>query len=191
MEKLFIVSTVVLAGLFSSIHGQTYQLNGTVGFGYGRFITDMDLSGLNKNGYSGTIRVMWQPEHLLRVGLETGYYRLYSIAQNNIQTEFGPTDAQSSLDAYPLVLNWAMQIIHNLEIFAGIGTTFLKTSFKSFGVEVNSTQLSTSYIIGGTYTYDIADKIKLGGELKYYRINKIEDGTLTLQFMFVYKLFDW
>jgi hypothetical protein len=191
MKKLFILGMIGLTGLFSSIHAQTYRLNGTVGVGYTRFISDMHLTGLNKNGYAGTLKLMWQPDHLLRVGLETGYYRLYSIEQNNIKTEFGPTNAHSSLGAYPIILNWAMQIIDDLEIFAGIGTTFLKTSFKSFGIEANSTQLSTSYIIGGTYTHEMSNKIKLGGELKYYRINKIEDGSLTLQFIFVYTLFDW
>ena len=191
MKKLFVMVIIVFALFTSSIQAQTSQLNGSVGLGYARFITDMGLSGLNKNGYSGSLRVMWQPEHLLRIGLETGYYRLYSFQQENIQTEFGTTDAQSSLDALPIFLNWAMQLTSDLEIFAGIGPTFLYTSFESFGFKAKATQISTSYIVGGTYTHDISPKIKLGGELKYYRINKIEDGTITLQFIFVYKLFDW
>ena len=191
MQKFWISVLSIVVVSISSIQGHVYQVKGSVGLGYARFITDMDTDGLNKNGYSGTIRVMWKPEHLLRVGIETGYYHLYSIQQDNIQTEFGVTDAQSSLYAYPVLLNWAMQITPNLEIFAGIGSTFLNTSFTSFGSEVNSTKISTSYIIGGAYTYNISAKIKLGGELKYYRINKIEDGTITLQFILVYKLFDW
>jgi hypothetical protein len=175
----------------STIEAGSDQLNGVAGIGYARFITDMDFSGLNKNGYSGTLRIMWRPEHLLRVGLETGYYRLYTFSETNIQTEFGTANVQSSLDAMPLLLRWAMQVSPEIEIFAGTGTTFLYTSFDSFGFETKSTQISTSYIVGGNYTYKISDKIELGGELKYYRINKIEDGTMTLQFLFIYKLFDW
>ena len=191
MRKLFIISLFGLAGLFSTLQAQTYQLNSYIGLGYSRFISDMNFDGLNKNGYSGTLRFMWQPEHLLRIGIETGYYRLYSFEQESIQTEFGATSAQSSLDALPVFLNMTMQIIRPLEIFVGVGPTILFTSFESFGNKSESSQISTSYIIGGTYTHKISEKIKLGGELKYYRINKIEDGTITLQFMFVYNLFQW
>lgn len=191
MRKLFIISLFGLAGLFSTIQAQTYQLNSYIGLGYSRFISDMNFDGLNKNGYSGTLRFMWQPEHLLRIGIETGYYRLYSFEQKNIDTEFGTTDAQSSLDALPVFINVTMQIIRPLEIFAGLGPTFLSTSFESFGSKSESSQISTSYIVGANYFHDISDKIKIGGELKYYRINKIEDGTITLQFMFVYNLFNW
>jgi len=191
MRKLNLIIIIVLATMFSSIHAQTYHLNGYAGIGYARFITDMDYSGLNKNGFSGTLRIMWQPEHLLRVGLETGYYNLYTFTQDRIETEFGSTDVHSSLRALPVFISWAMQVSSNIEIFIGSGPTFLYTAFDSFGIEAKSTQISTSYIVGGTYTRRITDKIKLGGELKYYRINKIEDGTLTLQFMFVYELLNW
>ena len=191
MRKLFIISLFGLAGVLSSLQAQTYQLNGFIGLGYSRFISDMNFDGLNKNGYSGTLRLMWQPEHLLKIGIETGYYRLYSFEQKNVDTEFGTTNAQSSLNAVPVFINIAMQIIEPIEIFAGVGPTFLSTSFESFGSKSESSQISTSFIAGANYFHDISDKIKIGGELKYYRINKIEDSTITLQFMFVYNLFDW
>ena len=191
MRKLFIISLFSLVGVFAPIQAQTYQVNSYIGLGYSRFISDMNLDGLNKNGYSGTLRIMWKPEHLLRIGIETGYYRLYSFEQKNIDTEFGTTDAQSALDAIPVFINVTMQIIRPLEIFAAVGPTFLSTSFESFGSKSESSQVSTSYIVGGTYLHDLSEKFKLGGELKYYRINKIEDGTITLQILLVYNIIDW
>ena len=191
MNKYLILIIAGFLGLFSNGQAQTSRLKATFGLGYGRFITDMSLSGLNKNGYSGMLRIMWQPEHLLRVGLETGYYRLYTFDRDNIQTDFGSADAHSTLAAIPIHLNWAMRIIPGVELFAGIGETVLNTRFSSFGAEARSTQLTTSYTVGGTYSTAVTENIALGGELKYYRINKIEDGTLTLQFVLVYKFVEW
>ena len=182
---------ICFSGFLTFSQAQTSHLNGSVGLGYARFISDMDLSGLNQNGFAGSLKIMWKPEYLLRVGLETGYYRLYSFEQQGIATDFGTADVSSSLSAMPIFVNWAMQVLPAVEIFAGIGPTFLFTSFESFGTKAETTQISTSYAVGATYTRRISETIELGGELKYYRINKIEDGTLSLQFVMVYKLLDW
>lgn len=191
MKKTSIYFLLLVVIFFSSLQAQTYKVNGFAGFGYARFITDIEGSGLDKNGYSGTFRIMWQPEHQLRVGLETGYYHLYRFEVKNYQTDFGTTNAHSTLNALPVFLNMTMAVSRSIDIFAGIGPTILYTSFESHGSKNESSQWSTSYIIGGNYTHEISDKIKLGGELKYYHINKIEDGTLTLQFIFVYNLLSW
>jgi hypothetical protein len=177
--------------LITTASAQTYHLNGSVGFGYARFLTDMDLDGLNKNGYSGTIRLMWQPEHLLSVGLESGYHHLYTYEVSNLSTEFGVTDAQSKLTAIPLFFVAAMAIVPSVELIGGIGPTFLHTSFESFGYETTSKQISTSYFIAGSYEYPLNGSLTIGGELSYYRINKIEDSTLSLRFILGYNLLSW
>ena len=43
-------------------------------------LSELDLKDLNKNGFSGTIRLMWEPEHLLSIGIESGYLQLYDIS---------------------------------------------------------------------------------------------------------------
>jgi hypothetical protein len=177
--------------LITTASAQTYQLNGYVGLGYSRFLTDMDLDGLNKNGYIGIIRLMWQPEHLLSVGLESGYHYLYSYEVNNVSTEFGVTDARSSLTAIPLFFVAAMKILPSVQLTGGIGPTFLHTFFESFGDETKSSQISTSYFIAGNYEYPLNESLTIGGELSYYRINKIEDSTLSLRFILGYNLLSW
>jgi len=97
---------IICAILFSGIaFGQgidkTYSITTELGLGYSRFITTMDYNDLNKNGFEGTVRVMWNPEHLLSIGLETGYQYLYSIDINNYSTEFGNTDFSASMYTVP------------------------------------------------------------------------------------------
>jgi hypothetical protein len=170
---------------------QTYHLNGYAGLGYARFLTDMDLDGLNQNGYNFKIRLMWQPEHVLRVGLESGYHHLYSYENSNLNTDFGVTDAQASLTAIPILFVAGMEILPNIELLGGIGPTILHSFFESYGSEAKSSQLSTSYFIAGRYEYPINESLAIGGELNYYQISKIEDATLSLQFILTYRLLSW
>ena len=181
--------------LFSSVRAQNsgdpYYLRASVGAGYGRFITDMNLNGLNKNGFASTIRVMWQPEHLLRIGIESGYNFLYNYEENITNPDFGATDVKGSLAAVPIIIDFAMQIAPLFEIYLGIGPTLLITSFDSYGHETSSTQISTSYLIAITYAYPISDRSFLSAEVKGHHINKIEDSTLSFQLSYTYRLLEW
>lgn len=187
MRKLIYLSflLMMLTGLTSA---QTYSVNGYLGVGYARFLTDMDTDGLNQNGYNAKIRLMWTPEHLLRVGLESGYHYLYSYEATISDAEFGTTKANSSLTSVPLFFVAAMKVLPSVEILGGIGPTFLNTYFNSYDVETESSQVSTSYFVAGRYEHPLSESLSIGGEINYYMINKIEDATLSLQFIISYRL---
>jgi hypothetical protein len=190
MRKIILMFACVFI-LHETALAQTYYLNGYAGVGYARFLTDMDLPGLNQNGFNSKIRLMWQPEHRLRVGLESGYHYLYHYDSGIVTTDFGSTDAKSSLTAIPIFFVAAMEIMPQIEILGGIGPTILHTYFKSFGYETESKQMSTSYFVAGRYEYPLNESVSIGGELNFYRINKIEDSTLSLQFVLGYRLLSW
>lgn len=190
MRKL-IYSALLLMMLTGITSAQTYSLNGYVGVGYARFLTDMDLDGLNQNGYNTMIRLMWKPEHLLSVGLESGYHYLYNYESHIDDPDFGSTNVKSTLTGVPLFFVAAMEIIPSVELLGGIGPTFLNTYFNSYGVESQSSQITTSYFVAGRYEYPINESLALGGELNYYRINKIEDSTLSVLFVLSYRLMSW
>ena len=77
IKKILTIVIITASFAFSQDNDTTYSLSTELGIGYSRYYTTMDYSDLNKNGFSGTIRVMWNPEHLLSIGLETGYQ--YSV----------------------------------------------------------------------------------------------------------------
>lgn len=191
MRKFFLAGILVVFVLLSHASSKTYYLNIFASGGYARFITDMDLSGIDKNGLATSFRIMWQPEHLLRIGLESGYNYLYSYEENGIETEFGTTDAKSSLSSIPVFFVMAMQLSSAIDISAGLGPSFLKTSFESFDWQTKSTQISTSYYVACSYKQPLSKKILLGGELRFYRIHKIDDSTLSLQLTIGYRLLSW
>ncbi len=190
MRKVGLISCLLL-WLCAALSAQDYYLNGYAGFGYARFMTDLDLEGLNPNGFNGKIRLMWKPEHLLSVGIEAGYHYLYSYSYSDIATDFGVTDVSSSLTALPIFLVAGMEITSSIELLGGIGPSILYTFFESHGNETKSSQLSASYFIAGRYQYPINESLALGGELNFYHIDKIEDSTLSLQFILSYHLQSW
>ena len=168
-----------------------YSVNAELGVGYGRFISDLDLNGLNKNGFNGTLRFLWQPEHLLSVGLESGYLRLYTFEESDIETGFGTTDASASLHTVPLLATFAMRITPALKIYAGTGLYFIYSYSETFGEEVSSSEISTGVMVAASYLHPLANRIHLGGELKWYRINKIDDSELLFQLVFKYSIIEY
>ncbi len=191
MKNIYIIMIVFICLLFSNAISQDYHLNVRAGAGYSRFMTDLDYPGINKSGFIGTFRVMWQPEHLLQLGLESGYNSLYTYEESGVETEFGKTDATSSLTAVPLFLVISMHVIDGASITAGFGPSFLTTSFESFDLQTNSSQSSTSYFVAGEYQHFLTNKISIGGDLRWYYIQKIEDGTLSLNVTLGYQLLSW
>jgi hypothetical protein len=191
MNRIVITVIFLIIIISTQALSQTYYLNIQAGVGYARYITDMDQSGLNQNGIVSSFRVMWEPEHLLRIGLESGYNSLYTFEENGIETDFGTTDAKSSLSSIPVFFVIAMNITPSINIMGGVGPSFLKTSFDAFGWHTKSTQISTSYYVAAAYNYSLNKKFSLGCELKWYRIQKIEDGTLSLQLTVGYRILSW
>ena len=51
------------------------------GIGQNMYFNNLVLAKDNVNplNYSIAGRIMWEPEHLLSIGIESGYYRLYSV----------------------------------------------------------------------------------------------------------------
>ena len=191
MKKIYIITVIVLNFLLSNAFSQSYHLNVRAGAGYARFLTDMDYDGINKSGFNGSFRIMWQPEHLLSLGLETGYNTLYTYEQSTIESEFGTTSANASLNSIPVFLVLSMQITDAIHFTGGFGPSFLKTSFESFDLKTTSSQSSTSYFMATDYEHYLSKNFSLGGELRWYYIHKIQDGTLSLNLTLGYRLFSW
>lgn len=165
-----------------------YRANIIGGLGYGLFLSDLEADGLNKSGFSGTLRFMWEPEHLLRLGIETGYQQFYSQSQKNVDSDYGTTDIETSLTAVPFLFIFSMKIIDNFELTVGNGFYFLTSAANSFENNTTSTEPSTGLLVAGSYFYSLNESLSLGGELRWNYVQKIDDGSLSLQIQLKYAL---
>jgi hypothetical protein len=171
-----------------------YHLSVDAGIGYSRYITTMEFEDLNKYGFSGSLKIMWHPEHLLSLGVEAGYHYLYFI-KSSTTSEFGSSEIEASMIALPLLFVTSMRVfpltIPDLEIQGGGGVYFLFNKGKLFGRNINSSLYSFGYHLGAVYLYPVSDDVSLGGEFKYYYISKLQDSDISLKVVFSYNFFSW
>jgi hypothetical protein len=190
--KIILINLILLSSItFGQIEDTVYSISTEIGVGYSRYFTTMDYDDLNKNGFSGLVKVMWNPEHLLSIGLETGYQYLYSIDISNYDTEFGTTEFKASMYAVPVFIVFAMKIAPNVKLTAGTGMHLLYNSGEIFGDKIQSNQISIGAHAGVAYTYPINNSMSIGGELIYSYISKLQDQTVALQFIFAYDFLKW
>ncbi|OGU80986.1 MAG: hypothetical protein A2W11_06655 [Ignavibacteria bacterium RBG_16_35_7] len=189
--KILIAIVLISSVTLPQVNDKTYSLSTEIGLGYSRYFTTMDYDDLNQNGFSGTVKVMWNPEHLLSIGLETGYQQLYSLDVSDYNTEFGNTNVLASMYTVPIFIVFAMKVLPNVKLTAGSGAYLLFNSGEAFGDALNSNQVSIGAHMGISYTYPINNSMAIGGELLYSYFSKLQDQTVAVQFLFVYDFLRW
>lgn len=182
-----------LAAASAQTPDTTYALIAYGGGGYVRNISQFDITpeGLQRNGFGGTLRVMWKPEHLLRLGVETGLTQVYYVRTENVQTDFGATDFVSSMNAVPILLMLSMPLSKHLDIYAGMGSFLLYSNTESFGSSVTASAMSVGFSLGVSYMTPLDGDWGIGGELKWYHMDKFSDDNITLQIMVSYRFLEW
>ena len=194
-SKIFfslLFSIVLSIKCFSQSADTTHKVNAIIGIGYSYFLTSLsELDGFNPHSFNATVKVMWQPEHLLRVGIESGYLSFYSYKQSSFTSEYGTTEVKSSLSAVPIILVFSMELFDNFEMASGVGVYFLFSEIDSYNNKVSSSVFSNGYYASLSYLHPLNDDLSIGGELKYYYLSKIEDADLSMQLVVKYSFLEY
>jgi hypothetical protein len=121
-------------------------------------------SGASSNvlGYNGMIRVMWHPNHLLAVGILTGYQLL--VTEKYTVPDSGSNGIeQASLHAVPIMLDESMQSEH-FEAGVALGGYIITTKL----TDVTTSQASRFELgmIGhASYHWHLTDNLSIGPEV--------------------------
>lgn len=137
-------------------------------------------------GHNVNFRLMWHPDHLLKVGLETGHLTFYSYTFKDSAGVKGKT----KLQAVPLLAEWTMAVTKRLNLFAGSGVYFLKTNLDYRG-RTTSPKLSIGWMAAGSYIFPLSENVGLGTEVKWMEAAETTDGILSLQLQLVWKFLKW
>jgi hypothetical protein len=154
------------------------------GAGYTRNVSTFDFkpAGLLQNGFTGTVRVMWKPEHLLSVGIETGYQYVYGAeVESYTSPDFGTTDAQTSLYAVPILLVLSMPVIDRFEVWVGAGAGLLTSHVEFFGDVTDASSFTPMGFGAVSYLYPIGENLRLGGEARYIYMERFHDQNFSIQ----------
>lgn len=169
-----------------------YKVNITFGGGYSYYISSLQIDKLKKFQPGFTTRIMWQPEHKLRVGIESGYQKLYSLFREGFfSPEYGTTDVDLRLSAIPILLVFSMEIHPGVEIDAGIGEYILLTYVNSYNNTVVSYSFTNGFLLGGSYHFPLTNSLQIGATFRWLYFSKIEDALTSLQFSVKYTLLSY
>jgi hypothetical protein len=176
-------------GFAAAPHDSTFSLVLYAGGGYGVYATSItpppDVSpSIHRGGMSSTVRLMWHPDHLLRVGVESGWTQFFSY------TIRGASPGSLSLSAVPLLLVFSMPVGGRINVFAGAGGYFV-SSHLQYGTTVRVNEFSQGWMLAASYVVPISTSLGIAGELKWYNASQFEDGSVTLQVQLVWSVLEW
>ncbi len=190
--SIFLAFSLCTTELEAQESDSLYHISFDVGLGPAMYLTNMDYDNLyGSYPFVFTFRFMWEPEHLLRLGIESGYLPLFYLETKFYDTVFGNTEAELSLNSVPILAVFAMEVVENFEIFGGVGGFILISEVSSFDNYVLSTSWSNAYELGISYRHPLNNKLKIGGELKSYYISRLENYDVALQLSIKYSIFSY
>jgi hypothetical protein len=164
----------------------------TGGAGYSHYLYDVEApTDIVRSGVSANLRLMWHPDHRLRVGIESGWSRFYHYSVDAVETSFGTTDVSLSLSAVPLLLVFSMPVLPSLELFAGTGGYFVRSHASSFGSTVDVTAFSQGWMAAAMWTAGEWKGFRFGTEVKWYGATQFDDGVLVVQLQCSADLLRW
>lgn len=188
---LFLTSLFGFSGVTAQNSDSLYHVNLDLGVGPSVHLTDIDFEGQQNSQFIFTFRIMWEPKHLLRMGIESGFIHLYYLETKVFDTLFGSTDAILNMSSVPIMAVFAMEVADDLEIIGGVGGFILISEVSSFGNYTLSKSWSNAYELGLSYLHPLNDKLKIGGEIKSYYISRLENYVVALQLSLKYSIFSY
>lgn len=132
------------------------------------------------------VRLMWHPDHLLHVGVETGHLTFYTYRFRDSVAREGTV----RLTAIPVLIEWNMAVTKRLNLFVGSGVYFLRTNLDYRG-KTTSKKLSIGWMAAGSYIHPLSANVGLGTELKWMNATETANGILSLQLQLVWKFLNW
>lgn len=139
---------------------------------------------VNSFNYSIAGRIMWEPEHLLSVGIESGYYRLYTLDGN------GAAQAHFANSAIPIQLVVSMKFLKSFYFNFSMGQTKLINKVtRQNTADFNTSAWSLADFAGTVgYRYTLKNRLSIAAETKFFYSTGFIDRNIALIFVVGYKL---
>jgi hypothetical protein len=164
------------------------------GAGPSFFFNNLQLFGDNVKPlqYAISARFMWQPQHsLLSLGIETGYYRLYSVTDNVMDSTGQITQAHVTNSSIPIMFVVSMKFSKKFYADWAMGQSISFNKVSAPGVNTNhnaSTWSLSDFTATVGYRFVQKEKISYAVEFKGYYSSGYENATIALLFIVGFKL---
>jgi hypothetical protein len=138
---------------------------------------------VNDFNYSFAGRFMWEPEHLLSLGVESGYYRLYTFNAP------GVNKVHITNTAIPLQVVVSMKFLTSFYLNFSMGQSILlnRASSETLG-NFKASSLSVADFTGTFgYRHRLSNRFSIATEAKYFYSSSFVDRSIALVFVGGYR----
>ncbi len=159
----------------------------TIGAGWSHYIDNLDNGDkdIRKDFAGVSFKFYWEPEYRLSLGLETGYYKLFTTT-NQIAPD---TTYHVDRIVVPMLLLVRMRIIDNVYLGAGMGLAFITSKVYGAGENlVTKTTSMANFELSVAYIYPLSKHMRVGGEFKGFHFGNLNDWMYSLQATFAVRL---
>lgn len=178
-----------------------YTIVVTAGSGFSFYSTHLGVPAaleqahVSRFGVPATLRVMWYPDHRLRIGLETGWTTMYSYRG---QVAGEKARVYVSLIPALLVFSMPMAWLSGTErsvarrFSATVGTgVYINHSRLDYAGTVQANTTSLGWMAAGSYTQPIGRRFRVAGELKWYDAVAAENAAFIAEVQLIWRAFSW
>ena len=160
-----------------------------------RVPTTLEQTHVSRFGVPASLRMMWYPDHRLRIGLETGWTTMYSYRGQVVGEK-----AHVYVSVVPVLLVFSMplawisgterSITRRLALTVGTGF-YLDHSRLDYGGTVQANTNSLGWMAAGSYAHPISRRFRIGGELKWFDAVATENAAFTAEIQLIWRPYSW
>jgi Lipid A 3-O-deacylase (PagL) len=188
MKKLFLILLGCILGHFAMAQ-KTWNTRDSVARGVSIVVAsgishyintlkiDPSRTSIKQNFSCSSMRVMWEPEHSLSLGIEAGHYKVYEVElveNNKINT--------ASLSITPILFCVQMRIFRRFYVSAATGVSIHHADVNILGNQSSSQAWAFSNLkFSAGYVYPITKQFGLGLQAQFLSENKTEDMIASVQ----------
>ena len=151
---------------------------------------DSSIKHFNRTGLAFSARLMWEPEHLLRIGIESGRYNIAHYKENNVMTKFGATDIDNGLGVYPIIVVFNMKLWY-FDIYSGLGPVYVWSSISAFNETSESYEWDYAVTASIAYKYKIIKNLYMNSEIEYLALPELFKNIYKISVGIKYDLIEW
>ena len=183
---VFLLFSISLLGQDSTNTGKKHKFAVYLGMGPNYYFNNIvtGKSHINEWNYEITARLMWEPEHRLSLGLESGYNRLYTANSS------GQEKVHIVTSAVPIQIVVAMRVYKEWFFSFATGPSFVtnKVHSETYG-DFNGSGVSLADVSGSIeYKFNLKKRFTGGFSSRFFYSSHTNDKNIALLFVIGYKL---
>lgn len=133
--------------------------------------------------------IQWKANHLLCVGIESGYVTIENKTEEKVSTDFGTTSFHSRLSAVPYIPVYLMKI-KRIDISGGMGISHVTSAMEAFNTQIKTSRWFYTYYAAIGYSYSVK-RLNFSARANLYSFAKMNTTIAGASIIISYDFIKW